>query len=118
MRRRLLTIILGASLGLAIALPAAAHTTVDINPSSQSRDSGELASWTVSWNGSGSTRVVFCPGGGSDCKDRTTSGNSRGFTHTFYECTNKTIEQTAYVTQGGHALGKYAYTSVSAGRLC
>lgn len=116
--RRLRSITLGVSLLVAFALPAAAHSTITISPLSQSRDSGQLASWTVGWNGSGSTRVVFCYGDGTPCPDITTNAASRSFSHTFYECVNKTFQQTAYVTQGGHTLGRNASTSVSGGGPC
>lgn len=116
--RRLWSIILGISLVFAVVTPAAAHTTVTIGPSSQSRNSGQLASWTVSWNGSGSTRVVFCYGDGTPCPDIMTSANSLSRSHTFYECTDKTITQTAYVTQGGHTIVQSASTTVNGGPPC
>lgn len=116
--RRLRSMVLGIVVSLVVLLPVAAHTTVSINPSSQSKNSGQLASWTAGWNGGGSTRIVFCYGDGTPCPDNTTNANSKAYSHTSYECTDQTIQQTAYVTQGGHALGRNAYTNVNGGGSC
>lgn len=112
------SIVLALCLALVLAVPVLGHTTAGISPYSQSKASGQTAAWTVSWNGSGSTRVVFCYGDGSACPDITTSANSRNFSHAFYTCTNKTFKQTAFVTQGGHTYETWSYTTVSAGPIC
>jgi hypothetical protein len=117
MRLRL-GLVLAACLSLVLAVPVFGHTWADIAPDSQTRNSGETAFWTASWNGSGSTRVVFCYGDGTACPDITTSNNSRGFSHKFYTCVYNTYSQTAYVTQGGHTYAASASTNVRAGVIC
>lgn len=111
-------LVLAACLSLVLSVPVLGHTWADVGPNSQTRASGALASWTTSWNGGGSTRVVFCYGDGTSCPDITTNNLSRGFSHRFYTCVYNSYSQTAYVTQGGHTYAANANTNVQAGTIC
>ncbi len=117
MRLRL-GLVLAACLTLILSVPVLGHTWSDVAPNSQTRASGALASWTVSWNGGGNTQVVFCYGDGTSCPVVNTSNLSRGFSHRFYTCTYHTYTQQAFVTQGGHTFESQSITNVQAGQIC
>lgn len=117
-RRLRVALALTSCLLMLLAVPVLSHTSASISPSSQTKASGALAVWQVTWNQSAATQVVFCYGDGTACPVKNTNFNSEAFSHRFYTCVYNTYTQTAYVTQGGHTLTRYASTHVTAGMIC
>lgn len=111
-------LVLAACISLVLTVPVLGHTSATITPSSQIKASGQSAFFQVSWNGSGSTQVILCPGDGSSCPVKTTTTNTTAFSHTFYSCVSTSFNQTAYVTQGGHTRTDNSVVHVQGGPLC
>lgn len=116
--RRQIALALSLCLLLTVAVPVAAHTSVSISPASQTKNSNTTASWTGSWNGSGTSHVTFCYGDGGSCADLYTSANSRGFSHVFCTFTYRHYTQTLTVFQGGHGIYTNSDTAVNGTSQC
>lgn len=120
MRRHPAAIICAFILTLAMAIPVMA-ISINVSPNSQSRDSGEQASWTSSWTaGQGGPYVATLrPDDGSPTKSKNVSGLSTSFTHKYYECYYSTFDPVGKVyDQDDHQDMETVFVAVNAGPLC